>query len=312
MIFRDDPPSKPRKKYKRRWRILFPKVGELLLLLIAVILGGVLGAVIYDEFLTKREINKVKQSVENLRQEFLNVSPRNVARNVSGNGIAKKITDNSGNIFDVFIVDLNKSPVAIYYKDNGGNRIGNFERLKEYLEGQSEELIFATNGGMYTSEGGPVGLLVTDSKVQNPLDLKDGGSEGNFYLKPNGVFAITGKEAVIMESTRFNDWAGKERVNYATQSGPMLIIDGKVHPKFRKDSSNKVVRSGVGIINSSQVVFAISEKGVTFYDFAMLFQQQLKCNNALYLDGVVSRMYLPALERNDLEGDFGSIIAVSK
>lgn len=282
------------------------------MLLAAVIVCGAIGGLFYQLILTNREVDKLKQSLEGLRQEIRPSNPRNIMKGVVADGLAKKITDNKGNVFDVFIVDLNKTPIKIYYKDSGGNNIGSIKRLKEYLGENGEELLFATNGGMYTTQGTPVGLLVIESKEVSPLNLKDGNPNDNFYLKPNGVFALKNKEAVIMESSQFSNWAEKDQVSFATQSGPMLLIDGKVHPKFRSTSSNGNIRSGVGIINPNQVVFAISESNVNFYDFATLFQQQFKCKNALYLDGAISRMFLPALERYDLEGDFGSIIAVSK
>jgi uncharacterized protein YigE (DUF2233 family) len=301
-----------RSRRKKRWQVL-SKVRDWMLFLIAVCGMGLLGGLLYNQYRLDREVDKLKQTVEDLRQELRpNNSRKNGIRNVTGVGLSKKITDNKGNVFDVFLVDLNKTPVKIYYQDDDGRHFSNFIRLKEYLEEKGETLVFATNGGMYTAQNTPVGLLIVDSKEVSPIDLKDGNPDTNFYLKPNGVFALTDKGAVVMESSKFQAWAEKSNVTFATQSGPMLVIDGNIHPKFRQNSSNLNIRSGVGIISSNQVIFAISEKEVNFYDFAILFSQQFKCKNALFLDGVVSRMYLPALERYDLEGDFGSIIAVSK
>lgn len=257
-------------------------------------------------------MEKLKRSVEGLRLQAGNTNVRNVPKVPARDGLARKVTDSKGNVFDTFIVDMTKTPVKIYHEDDGGNRIASFQQLREYLEKHGEEVVFATNGGMYTPQGTPVGLLIENGQEKAPLDLRNGGPDANFYLKPNGVFAMTNKEAVVMESSKFGIWTEREKVTYATQSGPMLIIDGKVHPKFKSDSPNLTIRSGVGVLNNTQIVFAISEKDVNFYDFAMLFLQQFKCKNALYFDGFVSRMYLPTLDRHDLEGDFGSIIAVSK
>lgn len=272
---------------------------------------GALGGLAYKLYETRRDVDKLKLAAQRWEREPNPASPRRTGARPWGGGRAERLTDRKGNVFAVYVLDLDKTRVKIYDRDESGDRFRSFERLQEYLAGKDETLLFATNGGMFTPEGRPVGLLVVNSQEVAPLDLGDGDPSTNFYLKPNGVFAITDREAVVMESTRFNGWAGKSSVTFATQSGPMLLVDGAVHPKFEKQSSNLKLRSGVGVISQQQVVFAISEKDVNFYDFAMLFQQ-LKCKNALFLDGVISRMYLPALERDDLEGDFGSIIAVSR
>jgi uncharacterized protein YigE (DUF2233 family) len=263
----------------------------------------------YQLFLTNRELSKLRMTVADFRHERIAENEPNKSARA---GTAKRITDDKKNVFDVFTVDLNKTSMKLYYLDDEGGRIGSFQRLKDFLDDRGQELVFATNGGMYTPEGAPVGLLVANGKEVVPLNVKGSGTDGNFYLKPNGVFALTKKEAVVMESAQFAAWAQKDLVVFATQSGPLLVADGSIHPKFNKESTNNNIRSGVGIVSPTQVVFVISEKAVNFYDFAMLFLKQLKCKNALYFDGTVSRMYLPALHRYDLDGDFGSIVAVSK
>jgi len=128
-------------------------------------------------------------------------------------------------------------------------------------------------------------------------------------LKPNGVFLVDKKSnAKIVVSEKYP----KEKdVKFATQSGPMLLIDGKVHPKFTDGSKNKLPRNGVGIISPTKVVFAISDDDTNFFDFAMLFKEQFKCENALFLDGNVSRMYIPKLKRFEKSGEFGVIIGVT-
>ena len=113
-----------------------------------------------------------------------------------------------------------------------------------------------------------------------------------------------------MPSTKF----AKENksIKWATQSGPMLLIDNKVHPAFKEGSSNLNIRNGVGIISEYEIVFVISQKEVNLFDFAMLFKEKLNCKNALYLDGFVSRAFIPQLNRNDLDGDFGVMIGILK
>jgi uncharacterized protein YigE (DUF2233 family) len=91
----------------------------------------------------------------------------------------------------------------------------------------------------------------------------------------------------------------------------MLLIDGVVHPAFKQGSTNVNVRNGVGVLPDGKVVFAMSKTAVNFYDFAMYFKN-LGCSNALYLDGFVSRMYLPEKNWVEKDGNFGVIIAVTK
>jgi uncharacterized protein YigE (DUF2233 family) len=95
----------------------------------------------------------------------------------------------------------------------------------------------------------------------------------------------------------------------ATQSGPLLVSNGKLHPKFLPDSPSLYVRNGVGVTRDSQVVFAMSLLPVNLYEFAALFRDTLGCPNALYLDGSISQVYAPDLGREFLGGDFAGIIA---
>ncbi|HYM00661.1 MAG TPA: phosphodiester glycosidase family protein [Blastocatellia bacterium] len=224
-------------------------------------------------------------------------------------GAARRI-EYGGNRFDAYVVDVSKTSVNCFFKDDNGNRIGSLRNLDTYLRSKSRELIFATNADMYLPDGNPVGLLILDGKQHSSLNLKSGS--GNFYLKPNGVFAIFDNRAIVTESSKFVARAGTTSPKIAVQSGPLLLIDGEIHPAFQQNSGNKYVRSGVGVISPTKIVFAISEAPVTFYEFAMLFKDRFHCNDALYLDGGVSRMFLPALSRYDADGDFAGIIAVTK
>jgi quercetin dioxygenase-like cupin family protein len=52
----------------------------------------------------------------------------------------------------------------------------------------------------------------------------------NFYKKPNGIFYVGDGEAGILETGKF--LAQKPKANFTTQSGPMLVIDGAIHPAF--------------------------------------------------------------------------------
>jgi len=150
------------------------------------------------------------------------------------------------------------------------------------------------------------GLFIEKGKIQKVMDtLKKG--YGNFYLQPNGIFYLTkDNDPVICPTMSYKQ---NTSINYATQSGPMLIIDGKLHPKFTKGSANVHIRNGVGILPNGNVLFAMSKELINFYDFAQFFKQK-GCINALYLDGFVSRTYLPSESWEQLDGNFGVIIGV--
>jgi uncharacterized protein YigE (DUF2233 family) len=76
----------------------------------------------------------------------------------------------------------------------------------------------------------------------------------------------------------------------------MLVIDGKLHPRFRYGASRKR-RGGVGARDNHTVVFAVSDSEVSFQEFGRLFRDDLKCRNALFLDGgSVPSLYVPAMK----------------
>jgi uncharacterized protein YigE (DUF2233 family) len=174
------------------------------------------------------------------------------------------------------------------------------------LAPDGEHLVFAMNAGMYHKDFSPVGLLVIDGDEVSPLNL--GTDAGNFFLKPNGVFLVSDTGARIVESSRYPTI--EEKVQVATQSGPMLVIDGALHPAFRETSTSRFIRNGVGVLSRDEVVFAISEQPVTLYEFATLFRNGLGCKDALFLDASVSSLYSQNLNRRDVRASLGPIVGV--
>jgi uncharacterized protein YigE (DUF2233 family) len=205
--------------------------------------------------------------------------------------------------FASYVVDPRQQPLQLFYHDDHGRRFGSLGHLKDWLAQRHQTLLFAMNGGMYRPGGVPKGLFIENQKTVTPLDTASG--PGNFYLKPNGVFYLTtAQRAGICATQAFRGGPG---VAYATQSGPLLLRGGQQHPAFTQGSANVAVRNGVGVLPDGRVVFAISRVPVNFYDFATYFQR-LGCRDALYLDGFVSRMYLPDQNWRQADGDFGVII----
>jgi uncharacterized protein YigE (DUF2233 family) len=203
----------------------------------------------------------------------------------------------------VCTVDLRAYRVRLFWRDTQQQPYGGFDRLPRRI-GDSP-LVFAMNAGMYEQDLSPVGLYVEDGKILHPPNQKNGA--GNFYLKPNGILCVGDQDARIMTTERF--FSERPKVDFATQSGPMLVIDGKTHPRIKPASNSQKIRNGVGIQDSHTLVFAISEQPVTFFEFAELFRVGLKSRNALFLDGGISSIYAPALRRLDSLYPMGPIVA---
>ena len=181
---------------------------------------------------------------------------------------------------------------------------GSFRNVDEALGAEGKALGFAMNAGMYHRDLAPVGLYVEDGVEVSKLITSDG--PGNFGMLPNGVFCI-GDGFRVIESRTYK----KERPDcrYATQSGPMLVIGGKLHPKLLPDSDSLYIRNGVGVSeDGTRAVFAISNEAVNFHSFARLFRDALGLPDALYFDGNISRLYAPELARHDGGFPMGPIV----
>jgi uncharacterized protein YigE (DUF2233 family) len=209
--------------------------------------------------------------------------------------------------FVSYSVDPKKEHLAFFWKNENQSTFGSIENLKDWLSKNKKELVFATNGGMYKKDQSPQGLFIQNKITKSPIDTTNGN--GNFYLKPNGVFYLTSnKKAFISETDKF---VKSQNIEFATQSGPMLLIDGKIHPAFNKNSTNLNIRNGVGILLNNEIIFAMSKREINFYEFAEFFKSK-GCKNALYLDGFVSRTFHPKENWKQTDGNFGVIIGITK
>ena len=213
--------------------------------------------------------------------------------------------DNDDNIIS-YTVDPAAQDIQLYWKDDKGHIIGSLQGLKDYLGSKNRKLIFAMNGGMFKQDYAPLGLFIQQQKTVTALNTATGN--GNFYLEPNGVFYITkDNKGVICPTGEFVD---NGQVKFATQSGPMLLIAGAIHPAFKEGSANMNIRNGVGILPGNKLLFAMSKDPVNFYELAAYFKSK-GCRDALYLDGFVSRTYLPEKNWVQTDGNFGVLIGVA-
>lgn len=215
--------------------------------------------------------------------------------------------NDSDDLFITYTADAKKQDIQFYWKDGKGENFRSIQRLKSWFEENKKELVFAMNGGMYKTDNSPLGLYIENKVTLSALNTAN--ANGNFYLKPNGVFYITTDNVPVICTTP--NFHNNGKIKYATQSGPMLVIDGKIHDAFKEGSANVNIRNGVGILPGNKVVFAMSKKEINLYDFAVYFKN-LGCKNALYLDGFVSRTYLPEKNWIQTDGNFGVMIAITK
>ena len=192
---------------------------------------------------------------------------------------------------------------------DGGAPFRGFDKLAASRATDAPQIAFAFNGGMYDGEGKPIGYYVENSKRLKELNRADG--PGNFHLKPNGVFYGASGKWRIRTADDFYSQVG-DRPEFGTQSGPMLVIDGKLHPEITQDGPSRMIRNGVGVDKEGRAHFVISEGPLSFGKFARFYRDVLKTPNALYLDGNVSALWNPADGRMDKNVPIGPLIVVEQ
>ena len=206
-------------------------------------------------------------------------------------------------------VDARAEPIRLFLDDAAGEPFGGFAAV----EAERGPLAFAMNAGMYHADRRPVGLYVEGGEELAPLVA--GPGPGNFGMVPNGLLCVVGEGAgaapgaYVLETGDYLE--APPPCLFATQSGPLLLDGGAIHPRFLPDSTSRKRRNGVGASeDGARAVFAISEAPVTFWEFARLFRDGLGLPDALYLDGSVSRLHAPALGRSDGGAPMGPIVGV--
>jgi uncharacterized protein YigE (DUF2233 family) len=220
-----------------------------------------------------------------------------------------------GSRYTVCSFDVTKSDLRMFWRDGKGEPYRSFHAVATALEADGEKLTFAMNGGMYNESFAPIGLYIEGGKELAPANTNTVSGPPaeipNFYKKPNGVFYLGDDEAGVLETERFLNV--RPETTFATQSGPLLLIDGAVHSAFIPDSDDLKPRNGVGVSGPTEVHFVISEDWVNFHALARFFRDRLGCKNALFLDGgTAPGLYAPELGRNDApgHGGYGPMIGV--
>lgn len=209
--------------------------------------------------------------------------------------------------FTVIAIDTTQHRLGLYLYDDHGKPFKRFNQLAAWLKQQGKTLGFAMNAGMFQENYAPVGLFISEGKQLKRLNLAN--AKGNFYLKPNGVFLVAKGKPYVIESSEYLKI--KDKVELATQSGPLLVRNNQIHPQFKPNASSHLIRNGVGV-SGTTAYFVISEQPVNFYEFATFFRDELHCPDALYFDGVVSSLYSVKFGRNDDFVNLGPMIGVAE
>ncbi len=209
-----------------------------------------------------------------------------------------------GASFTVCQADPATEDVRLWLRGPDGSILGTFDRVNEVLAAEGKRLAVAMNGGMYHDDRRPVGHYIENGVEE--MRLVTNAGPGNFGMLPNGVLCLGDGTASVVETLAYD--RARPDCRYASQSGPMLVIDGALHPRFLPDSTSFNIRNGVGVAPDGTLWMAISNEAVTFHHFARLFRDELGTPNALYLDGSVSRLYAPALGRHDIGFPMGPIL----
>lgn len=192
------------------------------------------------------------------------------------------------------------------YLNSADQPLRSLAALERHLGTRAATLRLAMNAGMYDRAGRPIGLYIEEGRQRRPISRRDG--PGNFHLKPNGIFAVDDNGRVAVTATEA--YSPDPAIRWATQSGPMLVIDSALHPRISENGTSLHVRNGVGVADADTAWFAISEEPVSFGRFARLFRDRLNCRDALFLDGSVSSLWDRPANRQDAYPQLGPMIAI--
>jgi uncharacterized protein YigE (DUF2233 family) len=212
-----------------------------------------------------------------------------------------------GEGFTLCQYDPKRHSLTLRVTRRNGQPLRHMAALAAELGEGTRRVRFAMNAGMYDVRGWPIGLYVERGRERHKVNTRT--ASGNFYLQPNGVFWVAG-DGTAHVATTTTYLRGRDAPRFATQSGPMLVIDGKLHPKIAQDGASEWTRNGVGTGCVGATWFVISDGDISFGKFARVFRDALKCRDALFLDGAVSSLWDPRGGRMDMRHTLGPIILV--
>jgi uncharacterized protein YigE (DUF2233 family) len=218
-----------------------------------------------------------------------------------------KVRTFEGSRFVACTFDSRRQELRLAWTGPDGHALRGFDKLKAMLGPEARRIDFAMNAGMFEENGSPLGLYIENGRTRRPLNRRNGA--GNFYMKPNGIFALDANGTLHIDAT---DAFASRRVApaFATQSGPMLVTAGTLHSGISPDGPSQNIRNGVGIRDAHTAIFAISDDPVSFGKLARFLRDDLGCRDALYLDGAISSAWIPEMGRQGQAAPLGPMIVV--
>jgi uncharacterized protein YigE (DUF2233 family) len=210
-----------------------------------------------------------------------------------------------GSRFTVCRYDGSHDEIALVLNGPRGP-LRSFAALEQQLGPRAQRLRFAMNAGMYDEGGNPIGLYVEDGRQGHAINRQRG--PGNFHMLPNGVFQVSEDGYVAVRKS--DEYLPQFPPRWATQSGPLLVIGGRLHPAIQDNGPSLHIRNGVGVDSETTAWFVISDDAVSFGRMARFFRDVLRCPNALYLDGSVSSLWDRPAGRRDTNTELGPLVAI--
>ncbi|OGV33664.1 MAG: hypothetical protein A3E88_06680 [Legionellales bacterium RIFCSPHIGHO2_12_FULL_35_11] len=130
--------------------------------------------------------------------------------------------------------------------------------------------LIAINGGFFDKSYQPLGLRISGYKLFNQI-------KGISWW---GIFYINNNKASI---TNIENYFPKKGISFAIQSGPRLIIDGKI-PSLKPGLAE---RTALGITKTGKIIIVVTNNNpLTTTALANIMKSYpLNCKNALNLDG---------------------------
>jgi len=163
-----------------------------------------------------------------------------------------------------FKIDLKKVRLKVVQaRDRGwdGNSVASL------AEGSTALVAF--NGGFFDQNFKPLGLLMSRGKTLNPLRKADWGV---LTISSSGV-------AKLVHTKR---WKARKRIDFALQSGPRLVVDGKPL-KLKKQ---KARRTAIGLLSGGRtLVVVVAAEPLLTSVLAKVMANTFNCSFALNLDG---------------------------
>lgn len=148
-----------------------------------------------------------------------------------------------------YTVNPQTERVKMYWQKANGEAWGTLHALLADINSQGQ-VQMAMNGGIYDESYAPLGLYIENGQQKVALNLASG--EGNFFIRPGGVFYVAGDKVGIV---RLDAFKTSKEIQFAVQSGPLLMENGVINPRILPTSPQAKFVTVLGLINMGTPCF---------------------------------------------------------